>query len=574
MKRLFSFNDLKVRTSLIIVLLFFILALIGGAALGILSLRQNNAALQQIVQHQQAADALNTSLDRYKETQTLLGRALASYAQNVGSQDYTTLSSWVEEGAGVAQSLDGKTGYLLEQARMRLQSSQENFARYENLGSQVSELERGYKRIIEQYHALIANGVTPLMDFLQEGRISEFNSLLNSRVSSLEEDLYTEVMQQTLQQKDIVEGHAQREAKQYALVMQLVSVAMIFSFLISVLVYWFLNRMVLSPLRRIDEHFSQIAQGNLTEVIDTTSTNEIGVLFKGLGHMQLELQRMVLSVRQGVEQIRSHAGDIYSGTVDLSSRSTNQVSALQQTAASMDELSSTVQQNTANATEANQVAQKSSQVARQGGEAVASVVHTMQEISSSADKISDIVNVIDSIAFQTNILALNAAVEAARAGEQGRGFAVVAGEVRSLAQRSAQAAREIKALITDSLQKVHTGTQQVEQAGKVVGDVVHAVEGVTTLMSEISDASNEQSIGIEQVNRAVLGMDSVVQQNTRLVQQAALAAESLQDHAERLSEVVAIFRMNENVVIEMSEGDMDNHTLSPALDEHIYITER
>lgn len=574
MKRLFSFNDLKVRTSLIIVLLFFILALIGGAALGILSLRQNNAALQQIVQHQQAADALNTSLDRYKETQTLLGRALASYAQNVGSQDYTTLSSWVEEGAGVAQSLDGKTGYLLEQARMRLQSSQENFARYENLGSQVSELERGYKRIIQQYHALIANGVTPLMDFLQEGRISEFNSLLNSRVSSLEEDLYTEVMQQTLQQKDIVEGHAQREAKQYALVMQLVSVVMIFSFLISVLVYWFLNRMVLSPLRRIDEHFSQIAQGNLTEVIDTTSTNEIGVLFKGLGHMQLELQRMVLSVRQGVEQIRSHAGDIYSGTVDLSSRSTNQVSALQQTAASMDELSSTVQQNTANATEANQVAQKSSQAARQGGEAVASVVHTMQEISSSADKISDIVNVIDSIAFQTNILALNAAVEAARAGEQGRGFAVVAGEVRSLAQRSAQAAREIKALITDSLQKVHTGTQQVDQAGKVVGDVVHAVEGVTTLMSEISDASNEQSIGIEQVNRAVLEMDSVVQQNTRLVQQAALAAESLQDHAERLSEVVAIFRMNENVVIEMSEGDMDNHTLSHALDEHIYITER
>ena len=574
MKRLFSFNDLKVRTSLIIVLLFFILALIGGAALGILSLRQNNAALQQIVQHQQAADALNTSLDRYKETQTLLGRALASYAQNVGSQDYTTLSSWVEEGAGVAQSLDGKTGYLLEQARMRLQSSQENFARYENLGSQVPELERGYKRIIQQYHALIANGVTPLMDFLQEGRISEFNSLLNSRVSSLEEDLYTEVMQQTLQQQDIVEGHAQREAKQYALVMQLVSVAMIFSFLIAVLVYWFLNRMVLSPLRRMDGHFSQIAQGNLTEVIDTTSTNEIGVLFKGLGHMQLELQRMVLSVRQGVEQIRLHAGDIYSGTVDLSSRSTNQVSALQQTAASMDELSSTVQQNTANASEANQVAQKSSQVARQGGEAVASVVHTMQEISSSADKISDIVNVIDSIAFQTNILALNAAVEAARAGEQGRGFAVVAGEVRSLAQRSAQAAREIKALITDSLQKVHTGAQQVDQAGKVVGDVVHAVEGVTTLMSEISDASNEQSIGIEQVNRAVLEMDSVVQQNTRLVQQAALAAESLQDHAERLSEVVAIFRMNESVVIEMSEGDMDSHPLSHALDEHIYITER
>lgn len=578
MRGLLSLNDLKVRTSLILVLLFFMLALIGGAALGILSLRQNNAALQQIVQHQQAATALNSALERYKESQTLLGRALASYVQNVSNHDYTTQSSWVEEGAGVTRSLDGSTNYLLVQARSLLSESQDSFARYETLGGQTEELESGYKRITSQYHRLMENGVVPLLESLQEGRVADFNSILQSRTRSLEEDLYIEVAQQNSQQQSIIAHHVEREEKQYALVMQLVSVAMAVALLISVLCYLFLNRVVLSPLRRMDHHFAQIAQGNLTDSINTTSTNEIGVLFSGLSHMQKELQRMVHSVRQGVEQIRYNADDIYNGTIDLSSRSEQQAAALQETAASMEQLASTVRQNTANAAQANLVAQKSSQVAKQGGEAVSSVVHTMQGISGSADKISEIVNVIDSIAFQTNILALNAAVEAARAGEQGRGFAVVAGEVRSLAQRSAQAANEIKELITHSLDQVQKGSQQVNQAGAVVGEVVDAVAGVTTLMSEISEASNEQSLGIEQVNRAVLEMDTAVQKNAHLVQHAASSAESLQQQAEQLSDVVAIFKINDDRVIDIpidNEVYQEQYTaLSTALDEPTYLMER
>lgn len=578
MRGLLSLNDLKVRTSLILVLLFFMLALIGGAALGILSLRQNNAALQQIVQHQQAATALNTALERYKESQTLLGRALASYVQNVSNHDYTTQSSWVEEGAGVTRSLDGSTNYLLVQARSLLSESQDSFARYETLGAQTEELESGYKRITSQYHRLMENGMAPLLESLQEGRVADFNSILQSRTRSLEEDLYIEVAQQNSQQQGIITQHAERQEKQYALVMQLVSVAMAVALLISVLCYLFLNRVVLSPLRRMDHHFAQIAQGNLTDSINTTSTNEIGVLFAGLSHMQKELQRMVHSVRQGVEQIRYNADDIYNGTIDLSSRSEQQAAALQETAASMEQLASTVRQNTANAAQANLVAQKSSQVAKQGGEAVSSVVHTMQGISGSADKISEIVNVIDSIAFQTNILALNAAVEAARAGEQGRGFAVVAGEVRSLAQRSAQAANEIKELITHSLEQVQKGSQQVNQAGAVVGEVVDAVAGVTTLMSEISEASNEQSQGIEQVNRAVLEMDTTVQKNAHLVQHAASSAESLLQQAEQLSDVVAIFKINDDRVIDIpidNEVYQEQYTaLGTALDEPTYLMER
>lgn len=574
MRKWFNLNHLKVRTSLILVLLFFMLALVGGAALGLLSLHQNNAALQQIVKQQNAINSLRAALDNYEESQVVLSRALLQHVQKINSEENVGPAAWFKEDAGEIQEIDGDTSYLLSQARALLVSSQKNFAIYEELGSQIPEFESSHKGLVRLYQALISNGAIPLIDSLQKGEVAEFNSILNSRTKRLAEDLYVEVEQQNLLQQEVVNEHAEYQEWQYTLVIRFVSVAMALATLISILGYLFLNRMVLSPLRRMDNHFAKIAQGNLTENISTASTNEIGVLFTGLSHMQKELQGMVQSVRQGVDQIRQNAGDIRSGAVDLSSRSEQQAAALQQTAASMEQLASAVRQNTENASQANQVAQKSSEVARHGGEAVLSVVQTMQGISASADKISDIVNVIDSIAFQTNILALNAAVEAARAGEQGRGFAVVAGEVRSLAQRSAQAAREIKGLITHSLEQVQKGSKQVDQAGKVVGEVVHSVTGVTTLMSEISHASDEQSQGIEQVNQAVLEMDSVVQQNTQLVHHAASSAELLQQYAEQLSKVVAIFKLNDETVIEMPDGSVSHPDLYHALDEQTYITGR
>ncbi|MEZ2623785.1 methyl-accepting chemotaxis protein [Paenalcaligenes hominis] len=536
--------NLKVRTSLILVLLFFIFALIGGAALGILSLKQNNYALQQIMQHQRAMVMLNAAIDSYKDGQNYLGRALASYAQNIGANDYTTSSSWVEDGAGTAKSLDISTTHLLEQARAQFNGSEQRFERYKELGQEIPDLGEDFGRIVVAYDALMAEGVPPLFDHLLKGDTTGFNHHLMGVTHQLENEVTSLVMQLSIQQQDVVEGHASREEKQYGFVLKLVGVGMVAAALISALAYWFLNRMVLAPLRRIDDHFAQIAQGNLTDAISVTSTNELGIVFQGLHAMQTELRRMVLSVREGVDSIRLHATEIHAGTDDLSSRSTQQAAALQQTAASMDELASTVRQNTDNAQQASGVAEQSAKVAQEGGGAVSSVVRTMEDISAGSAKISDIVSVIDSIAFQTNILALNAAVEAARAGEQGRGFAVVAGEVRSLAQRSAQAAREINELITQSQEQVEKGVLQVGHAGKVVGEVVQAVSGVSVLMTEISEASHEQSMGIDQVNRAVIEMDAVVQQNAQLVENTALSVEALEDEARRLTQLVAAFRVS------------------------------
>jgi methyl-accepting chemotaxis protein len=251
------------------------------------------------------------------------------------------------------------------------------------------------------------------------------------------------------------------------------------------------------------------------------------------------------------------------GNTDLSSRTEQQAAALQETAASMEQLASTVRQNTDNAEQADKLAKGASEVAVRGGQAVSAVVATMDDISASSVKMAEIVNVIDGIAFQTNILALNAAVEAARVGEQGRGFAVVASEVRSLAQRSAQAAKEIKEQIEASLVKVKMGSQQASQAGHVMQEVVGSVQGVTAIMAEISSASHEQSDGIEQVNRAVTEMDGAVQQNAALVEQAAAAAGSLQDQAARLTQAVAVFKISTNEVIDVAAAQLKHSRSGP-----------
>jgi methyl-accepting chemotaxis protein len=263
--------------------------------------------------------------------------------------------------------------------------------------------------------------------------------------------------------------------------------------------------------------------------------------------MRDRLARIVNEVRQGTDAIASTSAEIASGNLDLSSRTEQQASSLEETASSMEELTSTVKQNADNARQANVLAQTASNVAGQGGDVVAQVVQTMGSINDSSKKIVDIITVIDGIAFQTNILALNAAVEAARAGEQGRGFAVVAGEVRTLAQRSAAAAKEIKALIGDSVDKVEVGTRLVDQAGSTMHEVVDSIRRVTDIMAEISAASQEQTSGIEQINQAISQMDNVTQQNASLVEEAAAASEALQNQANKLAELVSVFRLDDRV---------------------------
>jgi methyl-accepting chemotaxis protein len=287
----------------------------------------------------------------------------------------------------------------------------------------------------------------------------------------------------------------------------------------------------------------RIAAGDLTVVVDTQSNDNHSMLH-AMKKMRDALAEIVAEVRVGTETIASASSQIASGNQDLSARTEQQASSLEETASSMEELTSAVRANNDNARQANQLAQSASAVAVQGGAVVSQVVNTMGAINDSSRKIVDIIAVIDGIAFQTNILALNAAVEAARAGEQGRGFAVVASEVRTLAQRSAAAAKEIKELIGNSVEKVEVGSKLVEQAGQTMAEVVSSVQRVTDIMAEISTAGDEQSAGIEQINQAVSEMDTVTQQNAALVEEAAAAAEAMQQQAANLERVVSVFQLD------------------------------
>ncbi|TKI04663.1 methyl-accepting chemotaxis protein [Martelella alba] len=305
----------------------------------------------------------------------------------------------------------------------------------------------------------------------------------------------------------------------------------------------YLRKFMLKPLERIESQLETLATGHLAEVIVAFGRNNIGQLIPHLQSMQQSLIRTVTAIRDGAASIYQGAGEISDGNSDLSSRTEQQAAALEQTAASMEQLSATVKQNTENVLQANKMALAAADTAKQGGAIVDEVVATMSSITTSSKKIADITGVINGIAFQTNILALNAAVEAARAGEQGRGFAVVAGEVRSLAQRSAQAAKEIEGLIAESVERVNTGSLQASRAGETMHEIVQAVGRVTGLMGEISSASEEQSRGISQIGQAVAEMDGVTQQNAALVQESAAASASLKEQARRLTETVSIFQL-------------------------------
>lgn len=312
---------------------------------------------------------------------------------------------------------------------------------------------------------------------------------------------------------------------------------------ISLIAAFILTRGITKPLEEAVMVAEKVAGGDLTVKVNVNSTDETGQLMRSLKDMTESLFETVSKVRVGTDTISTASSEIASGNMDLSSRTEQQASSLEETASSMEELTSTVRQNADNARQANQLAVTASGIAAKGGEVVSEVVATMSDINESSKKMADIIGVIDGIAFQTNILALNAAVEAARAGEQGRGFAVVATEVRSLAQRSAAAAREIKELIDTSVEKVTIGTELVATAGSTMDEVVSSIQRVHDIMGEITAASQEQSEGIEQVNQAIVQMDQVTQQNAALVEEAAAAAESLQDQSANLNNLVSVFNV-------------------------------
>ncbi|TAL79789.1 MAG: HAMP domain-containing protein [Burkholderiaceae bacterium] len=542
-----SFKGLTVRTSLVLVLAFFMVMLLASAALGVYSLRENSSTLNAMLRNQDANEALAASIDHFKNVQVAMGlgveAVLTKQAQEKkAKEDPSAAAAEIGEEVPPVQT-------FVDRGKKEFAESQKYFDKFRKLST--GETGIVYNTVLNSYESLMRGGVEPLFDFLRKGDIEGYNAFKDSTGEYMLGDLYTAVAAFDKYHSGLIDQVRNADSRHYELAIKVVVAGLILSFLICILAYVFLGRVVLRPLQLAGLHFDRIANGDLTQRVELRSRNEIGVLYENLKRMQEGLTRTVTAVREGVQEIDVGAREIFVGNTDLSSRTEQQAASLQETAASMEQLASTVRQNTDNALQADGLAKEASNVAHRGGDAVSAVVGTMEAITSSSSKIAEIVSVIDGIAFQTNILALNAAVEAARAGEQGKGFAVVAGEVRSLAQRSAQAAKEIKVLIEESLDTIRSGARQADEAGKIMSEVVQSVHGVTTIMSEISSASHEQAQGIDQVNQAVTQMDAVVQQNASLVQQAAAAAGSLQEQATRLTEAVAVFKINASEIIDV-----------------------
>ena len=477
-----------------------------------------NALLQTLQQaEQQVNEAVNMR-------HALLVSAVAM--RNMGLQN-TVENLQKDE----ALSRKERANYLAAKTRLQaLSAGADELAVFERLTRIDHDMDLYFKEAVElgsQLNTELAAAVIT----------SKIDPLLNSAVTELAGYI-------ALQKKHTLEATSQANADN-SLIQGIIAAAGALVLVLVALMAWRLTISITRPLQVAVAATERVAQGDLASEIVVEGRDEAAQLLGALRSMRDSLARVVGDVRTGTDTIATASSQIAAGNLDLSARTEEQASSLEETAASMEELTSTVKQNADNARQANQLAVTASEVAVKGGNVVSQVVDTMGAINTSSRKIVDIIGVIDGIAFQTNILALNAAVEAARAGEQGRGFAVVAAEVRNLAQRSAAAAKEIKLLIDDSVSKVGEGSSQVAQAGKTMEEIVDSVKRVTDIMAEITAASQEQTQGIEQVNQAITQMDQVTQQNAALVEEAAAAAASLQEQASGLSQVVSVFRLEQ-----------------------------
>ena len=410
--------------------------------------------------------------------------------------------------------------------------------------SAVGDADKAQLEKIASSRKLVLDSRARAQQLKKDGKTEEALALLQGEVKSAvtaylgEQRKFVEMQEQSLRQS---ESDAQAGR---ALLFNVVSVGLALLVLCVLAGAYWLIRSIQQPLEQANSAAALIAEGDLSMQLESARKDEFGDLLRSLSTMSSSLGRMVHQVRESTDSIATASAEIASGNNDLAARTEQTASNLQQTAASMDNLTQTVRQSADNAHQASTLAASASSVAQKGGDVVKQVVVTMEEINASSTKISDIIGVIDGIAFQTNILALNAAVEAARAGEQGRGFAVVASEVRSLAQRSAQAAKEIKGLIGTSVEKVESGARLVAEAGTTMTDIMQSVKRVTDIVGEISAAATEQSSGIGEINRAVVNLDQMTQQNSALVEESAAAASSMREQATQLAAAVSVFKVH------------------------------
>jgi methyl-accepting chemotaxis protein len=515
-------KNTSVRTGLLAILVTFALMIVVGAAVGVLSLRTNNESTGRVHIISDRSMLLNDAYKDMQRCRTGMARVYGALRENLD---------------------EGSKASALESSAKGLQKSIAQVDAFKS-APPIEGVDESLRQSIVQAAQTHIDAVQRAMAALHAGDVAGYTAINYKDVTATGAAWSTEIERFQQLVKRLAQEEDDASRTRYGAIVKFVVLGNVLALALIAAVFFGLKAFVITPLNEAVGVLMRVAEGDLAVQVTTGGRNELGRLLSAVARMRESLAQTVRQVRSSSDSVNTGAHEIASGNLDLSSRTEQQSASLEKTAASMEQMTSTVTNNSENARQASALASSAADLATRGGEVVRGVVSTMDEISEGSRKMADIIGVIDGIAFQTNILALNAAVEAARAGEQGRGFAVVAGEVRALAQRSAAAAKEIKALIDDSVARVQSGNTLVAQAGSTMNETVEAVRRVAHIVEDIASASAEQTQGILQIGQAVSEMEQVTQQNAALVEQAAAAAQSLEEQAQNLTQVVSQFRLD------------------------------